>query len=445
MKKIRNQLMYNYILIAVFALVLVGLVTWINYAYNEAERDLLSIDLDWLEEDYQEGGLVYAFDNQFFTEEDAIELVNEDLQVVESIGNGHENGHTYEQAELNEMLSLSEYETYITVYLNDMSGYFLLLKLTPYEVYNDVLLIMGIIAFLGFSIAVFLFSRRTAKQIVDPMAELEEGMISFGKGDLDHRISYEAGNELDQIKDTFNTMANQLIKERKRREAVENNRKELVRNISHDIKTPLTNILGYAKMVSDGDLKGMDPKEVNEVILTNSLAANDLVNDFFSLSKLESVDFELNRKKTDVMEYFRQLIIDFIPELEIRNVDYEIDLPDADVEVMIDPAQLRRVLQNLIHNGLKYNDEGLKFTFEAHVEDLTVSLIVEDNGIGIPEDMHASIFEPSVRVDASRRTDGSGLGLAIATKIIEAHEGSISLSTSENGGARFVIILPVCQ
>jgi len=443
MKSIRAQLQLNYIAVAALALLLVLAVMWINSADRSAEEEFFSVDLEQIGEDYLYGGLEYAFEDPAFTRDDAIELLDSNYTVMDTVNSRTPVGYTYSQQEFNEMISLSEEDTYFTWYPENGDGSFLLIRLAPLEDYYDTLILFSVIATLLFIALVYLFARHTGKRIIGPIKKLTEGANALENGDLDYRIHFEGNNELVSLRDAFNSMAQKLAEETKKREHIEENRKVLIRNISHDIKTPLTNIIGYAQtLTSPKKQSGEDVSNAYQVILKNGITANALVGELFELSKLDLDTYAMDLHETDIVELFRLKIIDYIPEFELRQIDYTIDIPEKRIGMPVNAVQFNRALDNLIQNSIKYNVEKFAIVFRLAEERDDILITISDNGIGIPPEYTDRIFEPTIRVDDSRHTEGSGLGLAITKKIVEAHNGEISLDAAYKNGCRFIICLP---
>lgn len=443
MKSIRSQLQLNYIVVAALALLLVLAVVLINSAYQNAEDDFFSVDLEKIGDDYRYGGLEYAFEDSSFTQDDAIEILDSNYTVIDAVNSRNPIGYTYSKQELNELISLSEDYSYFTWYPEDGSDSFMLIQLAPLENYYDLLIVFSAVATLLFAVVVYAFAKYTGRRIIEPIRRLTNGANALKDGNLDYRIYFEGNNELVSLRDAFNSMASKLAEETKRREHIEENRKALIRNISHDIKTPLTNIIGYAQtLASPQKQREEDVNNAYQVILKNGITANALVSELFDLSKLDMDTYFMDMQSTDIVELFRLKIIDYVPEFELKHIDCAIDILDKRIDMPVNAVQLNRALDNLIQNSIKYNTGDFAMDFRLFEERDDILIMISDDGIGIPAEYTDRIFEPTIRVDASRHTEGSGLGLAIARRIIEAHGGEIRLDASYSNGCRFIIRMP---
>ena len=290
-----------------------------------------------------------------------------------------------------------------------------------------------------------IYSRITSRYFVKPVEKLIEGANNLARGDFSSRIALKANNEFGELSDAFNIMAMKIEEERNLKEKSENQRKRLILDISHDLKNPLASIMGYANYLNNTpNLSKEDIKKYLSVIESNSTRANSLIQDLFQFSKIESSDFILKFKNTDICEFLRELIACYIPQLEDKSFIYDFDIPEKSIYLKIDTKQLDRAFSNLILNCIKYNPSGTEFYIDLIEEDNYIVITLKDNGIGISKENLDTIFNPFVRVDQSRnsKSGGTGLGLAITKSIITKHNGSISLDSELNKGCEFKIKLP---
>ncbi len=238
-------------------------------------------------------------------------------------------------------------------------------------------------------------------------------------------------------------MANQIQTEINLRKKSEDIRKQMTLDIVHDLKNPLAVIMGYAEYCLN------NPGQINEsyikLIHHNGSRANSLLMGLFDLSKLESPEYTLNMKKTDLSEYLREKLAHFIDVIESADFIYEFEIPEKEIYVNLDKNEMNRVLDNLFENAIRYNDKGTKISLTLLECDSCVKIVLSDNGKGIAENLSEKIFRPFVRNDESRNseTGGSGLGLAIAEKIVKLHGGKISLVSDIDNGCTFYIELPM--
>lgn len=288
-------------------------------------------------------------------------------------------------------------------------------------------------------------SRLTALTITKPLQKLCQSTRCLKDGDLSARVDLKLKNEFLELQNTFNDMAQKLQEETKLRERAEESRRQLVLDISHDLKNPLAAILGYAEYCLNHP---NDTAEAKQTYLTairdNGQRANALITGLFEMSKLESPQYHLQKKRADLSEYLRIISARHIADLDSAGFDYDFDIPEEEAWVQMDESAMDRVFQNLFINAMQYNPPGTKINLSLTIQTDAFEVCFRDSGIGISEELAPSIFQPFVRADVSRnsRTGGTGLGLAIVNKIVALHDGSICLHSSPGKGCSFLITLP---
>ena len=292
-----------------------------------------------------------------------------------------------------------------------------------------------IILFLTASLLIFWIYR----SILKPLNILRLATHHIKEGDLNYSVTSATNDEIGQLCDDFENMRLRLKKLIEDRIKYEEDIKELISNISHDLKTPLTAIKGYSEGLIDGVA---DTKEKQEKYLkTIYMKANDmsiLVDELAFYARIDCDTVPYTFSNISLADYFEDCVEDLKLELEVKNIKviYE-NYVDHDVKVVADAEQLKRVIHNIIGNSVKYMDkpEGIiKISIKDSGEFVQVD--IEDNGMGIAEEDLPFIFDRFYRADASRstKTGGSGLGLAIAKKVIEDHSGKIWANSKKHEG-----------
>ena len=284
--------------------------------------------------------------------------------------------------------------------------------------------------------------------ILKPLNALKRATKQLQEGNLDYSLQENiSDDEIGQLCADFEEMRLHLKKEIEVRIQYEQDLRELISNISHDIKTPLTAIKGYAEGLLDGVAD--TPERQEKYVRTIYAKASDmttLVDELSFYTKIDTNNIPYHFEKVLVNDYFQDCVEDSRPELEIINVtlEYCSNVGD-DIQVLGDREQLRRVMNNLIGNAVKYrgNKEKGRIVVSLFEESGMVRIEVEDNGQGISESALPNIFERFYRGDTSRNSKqgGSGLGLAIAKKIIEEHGGSIRAESTEGVGTKMIFTL----
>ena len=218
--------------------------------------------------------------------------------------------------------------------------------------------------------------------------------------------------------------------EQELREKYEKARNLMLSDIAHDLRTPITTIGGYAKALNDGLVTSDEKRrEYLDAIQNKSERMSDLITLLFDYVRLDSENFALRLQKTDITELLRENAALLYADVEEKNMEFEIDIPEERIELSVDRLQVSRVITNLINNALKHNKEGTTIRLEmGRTETGQFQIIVGDNGTMISPSTAEHIFEPFFMADASRESKGgSGLGLSIAKKIVEMHGWTIEL------------------
>lgn len=295
------------------------------------------------------------------------------------------------------------------------------------------------------AISTLIYSKISSISIINPLRKLSNSTKRLRDGDYSERVDLNLKNEFLELQDTFNSMAQQIEQEIALRKQTEESRRKLVLDISHDLKNPLASIMGYAELYRNKLILSEKEKDsyIN-IIYENSKRANNLISNLFDLSKMESTEFMLYKTKVDICEYMREEMGKAVLVLDKTGFTYDFYIPEKEIYTSIDTRQMDRVVQNLFDNTLQYNSKGTKVIVRLYEEGNEVVIIFKDDGIGIPKKFAKDIFQPFVRTDISRnsQTGGTGLGLAIVKKIIEAHDGNISLITDKGHGCKFTIRIP---
>jgi signal transduction histidine kinase len=304
--------------------------------------------------------------------------------------------------------------------------------------------VMVLIFCMLFILCIVVYGRITAKMIARPLEAIGRGLKSVTEGDLSARMDFQAEKELADIRDAFNYMAGRLQSAEAEKSEMEENRKKMIMGISHDLKTPITTVYGYAKALSDGMVQDPERRQRHlEYIRDKSLAMTKLIDDLFRYSTMEGGEYALKRKTEDFGEFLRELFAENYLEIENKGFNLDLDIPESAVLLSFDRSEMHRALSNIIGNSLKYNPAGTTLCVSLSENDGKLCLVLGDDGVGISEGIKGQVFDEFVRGDAARPSDGgSGLGLAIARRIIEMHGGSIELSSGQGKGTVFTITLP---
>lgn len=299
----------------------------------------------------------------------------------------------------------------------------------------------------------FIFLRRLEKRVFKPINKLKNGVEEIAKGNYDVKIESDGTCDLGFIGllvDSFNEMARKLQASDKVKSEYEENRKTLIANISHDLKTPITSVQGYIEAILDGVVT--EPEKVNKYLQTiyqNTVYVDKLIDDLFLFSKLDLQKLEFNFENIQIKSFMNDLMEEFKFELEERNIKFHyFDKLVSDCLVQIDRKRLYQAFKNVIGNAVKYGaHQDLTIEIILDRQDDFIGIEIRDNGPGIPKDKLPDIFNRFYRIDNERTKDlmSTGLGLAIAKELVQAHGGSIAVTSTENEGSCFTIRLPVAN
>lgn len=205
-------------------------------------------------------------------------------------------------------------------------------------------------------------------------------------------------------------------------------------NISHDLKNPMSSVLGFARALEEGKVSEDEQQAVFHSICDKSTQMNDMILKMFHYAKMESDGYSLAFKTEDLGAILRNVIADRYAEIEKHNIELCIDISENPVVAKVDTAEFSRVINNLITNAIRHNGMGIGLLVRLNEYSDKISIIVADTGAEIPKDSYQSIFEPFQCSDESRQTkDGSGLGLAISKRIVELHNGQLYIDDNIKG------------
>lgn len=294
----------------------------------------------------------------------------------------------------------------------------------------------------------FIFLLRLEKRIFAPIEKLKLGLDEIAKGNYNVKVECQTANDLGLLIFSFNEMAQKLYDSEKLQTEYEENRKTLIANISHDLKTPITAIQGYIEALLDGSIKNEgDQDKYLETIHHNIVYINKLIDDLFLFSKLEMQKLDFFFEDVAVRPFMKDFMEEYKFDLEEKNIEFQYDdqLEHYDF-VKLDGKRFHQAFNNIISNAVKHGPEdNLSIKITMYRQNQFICLDIEDNGHGIAANKLPFIFDRFYRIDTERKKDYecTGLGLAIARELIEAHHGEITVSSIEAQSTCFTIMLPV--
>jgi signal transduction histidine kinase len=276
-----------------------------------------------------------------------------------------------------------------------------------------------------------LLYRWITRSVVKPLDLLRDSAERIKEGNLQFKLELHSKDEIGQLNEAFENMRERLQQSVDLRLQDEESRKELISNISHDLRTPITSIKGYIEGIRDGvaDTQEKMDKYVG-IIYAKAVDLNKLVDELFLYSKLDLKQVKFSMEHVDIVRFLDDCIDELRYTLEDKGIliDWDGQRAGNAVEVIADLEKLKRTVLNIIGNSLKYmNKTHKRLSVSLRADSEWVTVEVRDNGMGIPSEAVPHIFERFYRAEPSRNvsTGGSGLGLAIARQIIEGHGGAI--------------------
>lgn len=229
---------------------------------------------------------------------------------------------------------------------------------------------------------------------------------------------------LHEFRDTIDTLDELLTKLKK----VNDEKHRILADISHDLKTPLTVINGCARAFESGLIPKEEEQKYIKMISNKAETASLLLDALNEYAKMEHPDYQASFAKIDICEYTKLILVDKYDEIEMAGFELFVTIPDEKLYVLLDTQLFRRCFDNLLNNALRYNSAGTAISVSISRKEDLIILTIADNGVGIPHDLGDSIFDPFVTENQARSTGGgTGLGLSIVKRIIEIHNGTISL------------------
>lgn len=277
-------------------------------------------------------------------------------------------------------------------------------------------------------------TKRQISEMLEILDEIKDGngnrRILAKANDLTAPITYE-------INDIIISYERKLTEYRRTEEA----NKQLMTSLSHDVRTPLTTLIGYLDGVHKGIAAGQEREQYIETARKKAYDLKDYIDVLFDWFKLNSGEFTINIKTVEAAELTRNILIDWIPIFEDKQINYIIEISERPVKVSLDINGYTRILNNLIQNVIGHS-EADKITISLHCQNDDMRLVVSDNGKGINKEDLQHIFERLYKCDKGRSEKGSGLGLSIVWQLTEKMNGKITVESNPGYGTTFTLLFP---
>jgi len=305
---------------------------------------------------------------------------------------------------------------------------------------------MAWISILSLAVAVvsllvcYLSIRQTKKKIqgtLDVLAEIKQGngnrRVLAASSELTAPIAYE-------INDIVASYEKELASLRRAEEA----NKQLMTSLSHDVRTPLTTLIGYLDAVHKGVVTGREKDEYTEIARRKAYDLKEYIDALFDWFKLNSDEFMLKPEVVEAAELTRNLLIDWIPVLEDKQIAYNLDIPEQPIRVWLDTDAYGRILNNLVQNVVAHS-QATEIGISVSRQDREMVLLVWDNGVGMEKKDQQHIFERLYKCDQGRSQKGNGLGLAITHQLVEKMGGTITAASTPCKGTTFAVRFPLAE
>ena len=303
---------------------------------------------------------------------------------------------------------------------------------------------MEIIIFLSIVIAVLavLISILLIQHVKKQIAEMTDALIDVKNGNGNRRI-LSATNELVapiayEINEIVVSYENRLSIVRQ----TEETNRQLMTSLSHDVRTPLTTLIGYLDAAHKGLVTGKDRDDYIETARRKAHDLKEYIDVLFDWFKLNSDEFALEIQSVEAAELTRNILIDWIPIFEDKQVDYDIDIPEQPIRVRLDMDSYMRIINNLIQNVIAHSHAD-KVEISLSKKKNNMRLLLADNGVGIEKEDLKHIFERLYKCDKGRSEKGSGLGLSIVHQLVEKMGGNITVESLPGKGTEFTLLFPL--
>ena len=294
---------------------------------------------------------------------------------------------------------------------------------------------VGLLALIASVVVGFFLSR----SITGPLEAMTVASEEMARGRYEQEIPVEGQDEVARLARAFNAMAREVARAHRMQ-------RDFVANVSHDLKTPLTAIQGFAQALLDGTAGDEEAyRKSARIISEEAERMNRLIRDLLELARLESGQIAMAREPVDLLEVLSSCAETFALQAEQKEISLALRLPPTLPQIQGDAHRLEQAFTNLLDNAFKYTPAGGTVELAAYqTSEGKVEVVVADTGVGIPPEDLPRIFERFYRVDKARTgAGGTGLGLAIVKEIVQAHGGRITAASQEGRGTRFTVTLPV--
>ena len=268
------------------------------------------------------------------------------------------------------------------------------------------------------------------------ISRISSAIQNISEGDLNTAIEVRGDDEFTAMAVNLNKMVGDIRNLMDKEREAERTKNELITNVAHDLRTPLTSIIGYLELLSGKvEIPAEMQKKYIDIAYAKSKRLEKLIEDLFGFTKMNYGKMAMHVSKVDIVKLLSQLLEEFYPSFKDKNLSYELQSNVPGKVITADGNLLARLFDNLINNAIKYGADGKRVLVQIHAEEEVVTVSVTNYGYVIPADELPLLFNKFYRVEQSRSTNtgGTGLGLAIAKNIVDMHGGTIQVTSDLNG------------
>ena len=281
----------------------------------------------------------------------------------------------------------------------------------------------------------------SSKKITSPLLQMNEAAKVIAGGNFEQRVEISSEDEVGQLAESFNHMAESLDK-------YEKVRRDFIANVSHDLRSPLTSIQGFLGAILDGTIPEQKQEHYLNIVLEETKRLTKLTNDIVELSRAQTSTITLEKKRFDINDLIRESIERLEPRLKQKDIQINAMFAEKETFVCADRDKIARVIYNLVDNAIKFSGEGEQIEIETALKENKKLLVsVKDYGKGISEEDVKYVFDRFYKVDSSRGKDktGSGLGRSIVREFLLAHGENIAVKSEEGKGTTFLFCLKLAE
>lgn len=273
-----------------------------------------------------------------------------------------------------------------------------------------------------------------SRKIVNPIKKITDATKKVASGDFTIELETKRDDEIGELTHNFNKMVKEL-------NSIECLQKDFINNVSHEIKTPISSIQGFAKLLEADDLSKEERKEYAEIIKEESDRLLYLSTNILKLAKLENQERIMNKTKFNIAEQIRRTISVLEPKWKEKNIKFNVSLKEQ--EFLGEKDLMYQVWMNIIENSIKFSKQDGQIDVKMKTNQDSIIVEIKDYGIGMEEEEAKKIFDRFYQVDKSHTKPGAGLGMTIAKRIVELSDGKIEVKSKLNENTTFIVTLPI--